>query len=274
MERFISPVSYEADPLAADASDGRTVRGIAVPYNVPDGRPGVEIRIDPETDDLDFQEFDATVFVPGVFSRSLSDAKSRERVSYLWSHGLDKPLFAGTPTALPIGRITDLIDGPDALRFEARLAQTDMGTAIAQLLAEGAIRENSITTRPRQTVIEDGTRYMKEAELWDISHVVWGQFGPLAAVTEVRAANLDLPPELRSLIHSLANVPNTRESFVGATFSAANIEAIMSAVSAMREQLDALDELIKSSTKRNGSESDLMSAWLRLQELECRELSI
>lgn len=185
---------YQGQGPDTPVGQGRIVRGVGLPYDLSDDRPGYDADTD-EAGHFKEQPYDATEYAPGFFKDFLT-SPDRDRVAYLWSHGFDGLVW--TPmgraiTAYPIGSITKLEDGPEALRFEGLLAETPEGERVQALLRDGAQIENSVTVRIREVRYEvrgtgDAAQIIRVAEagdLIDISHVVFGQFEDRAGIEEV-----------------------------------------------------------------------------------------
>ena len=97
--------------------DGRTLVGIAVPYNV-------ETRIGRYVES----------FAPGAF-----DGTNPEDVPVLAAHNR---------TELPIGRALALTDTPTALAVELRISQTSYGDDVLTLVRDGAATGLSVGFQP------------------------------------------------------------------------------------------------------------------------------
>jgi HK97 family phage prohead protease len=129
--------------------DGRTVVGIAVPYDAP-----TEIR--------DGYGAYTETFVRGAFARTI--AERGDRVKFLASHNRQ---------TFPLGRATLLREDPTGLYLEARVSKTAAGDEALELIRDGALDGLSIGFAPirdqwstdRQTV----TRL--EARLHEVSAV-------------------------------------------------------------------------------------------------------
>lgn len=165
-----------------------TVHGRALPYNEPDGRHGRTHRLDldgfPES-----VRYDSTVYEPGAFESWIAKGGT-SRARFLYNHG--DPDIEGAlkgVNALPIGTVRHVYEGPDGLYFEAEYASHDMAQSVRELIQSGGLNELSVSVEPLVSKFlkaPDGRsvfRYVSQANLFDISVVVWGQFGPKAAVT-------------------------------------------------------------------------------------------
>lgn len=142
--------------------DGRTVFGIAVPYNKPQ-------RID---DTL------TEVFLPGAFRKQINSAN---RVVFTRDH-----LAHGGAL---IGRLTEMRDDAKGLYFEARIAKTTAGDDTLELLREGVLDEVSIGFAERQNRRRpDGVIERVTAHLSEVAAVLQGAYGRGARASGVRSA--------------------------------------------------------------------------------------
>jgi uncharacterized protein len=142
--------------------DGRTVSGIAVPYNV-------EQRIH---DGL------TEVFVPGAFRAQM---KAAHRVLFARNH-----LAHGGDL---IGRLTEMRDDAKGLYIEARISATTVGEETLTLLKDGVLEEMSIGFAERQNRPRpNGTIERRTAHLAEVAVVLEGAYGRAARVAKVRSA--------------------------------------------------------------------------------------
>jgi HK97 family phage prohead protease len=143
--------------------DGRTLSGIAVPFNEP-------ARID--------GSFDET-FVMGAFSRTIAE-RSPEKVKLLASHDASQ---------FPIGHATSLREDPSGLLADFRVADTDRGNEALQLVRDGTLDSLSVGFVPiSDNWSRDGrSRTVTEAKLLEVSLVSWPAYSG-AVVTGVRSA--------------------------------------------------------------------------------------
>lgn len=144
--------------------DGRTIVGLAVPYNVParvsdGGRPYDEC------------------FAPGAFTRSI--AERGDRVKLCVSH--DR-------RSLPIGRAVSLVEQPDGLHIEARVSATRQGDEALELVRDGVVDSLSIGFRPIASRNDRGVTVRTEARLDEVSLVSFGAYED-ARITAVRSAD-------------------------------------------------------------------------------------
>jgi uncharacterized protein len=141
--------------------DGRTVYGIAVPYNAP-------TRIDERL---------VEQFARGAFNHQLGHPRSVK--------------FARDHMALGgelIGAATLLRDDPQGLYVEMRIADTKVGNDTLELLKEGALDQLSIAFRERKNQrLGGGVVERLKADLREVAVVLEGAYGELAAAAGIRS---------------------------------------------------------------------------------------
>lgn len=176
---------------AAGKSDGRTLRGIAVPF-------GQITRIDNWIEG----RFDEQ-FKRGAFRRSLGQRMPKLQ----FDHGTH-PLFG----SLPIGEFRSITERVAGLDVEARVFDSPLFEPLREALATDQIDGMSIRFRPLKVTItqpeqrDDGgdveLRTITEAELIELGPVMF----PAYSGTSVDLRSLDLSNEndLRSLARALA----------------------------------------------------------------------
>lgn len=147
--------SYEVRAAAAD--DGRTITGLAVPF---------------ETE---------TEIVPGFREKIARGAINLDSAPALFYRHSE-----------PIGIITQMVECPDGLRIEARVSDTTLGRDAATLARDGAIKCLSIGFFEREytdTTTPDGAtlRTQTDIDLREISLVPIPAYDA-ATITQVRAA--------------------------------------------------------------------------------------
>jgi HK97 family phage prohead protease len=149
---------------AAKGGDGRTIYGIAVPYNSPQ-------RID---DSLTEQ------FARGAFDHQL---RSASRVWFAREH-----VYQGGSV---IGSTKALRDDAAGLYGEWRVSNTPLGDETLELVKDGALRELSIMFRERQNRRVAGGQVVERvtADLREVAVVLEGAYGELAAAAGVRSMN-------------------------------------------------------------------------------------
>lgn len=154
--------SWTPDLEVREDGDGRTVSGIAVPYNV-------EQRIH---DGL------TEVFLPGAFRAQMNAA---HRVVFARNH-----LPHGGAL---IGRLTTMRDDAKGLYIEARISDTPVGNETLTLLRDKVLEEMSIGFAERQNRTRpDGVVERRTAHLSEVAVVLEGAYGPRARVAKVRSA--------------------------------------------------------------------------------------
>jgi HK97 family phage prohead protease len=145
-------------------SDGRTVYGIAVPYNAP------QYIHDGLTEE----------FVRGVFSHQL---KAAHRVRAAREH-----VQLG---GVMVGACRVLEERDEGLYFEARVSNTASGNDTLELIRDGALRQVSIGFRERpggSVRTNTGSIQRTGADLFEIAFVMEGAYGELAELAGVRSA--------------------------------------------------------------------------------------
>jgi HK97 family phage prohead protease len=152
--------SWTPDLEVRSDGDGRTVSGIAVPYNLPQ-------RIN---------ESLTEVFLPGAFRAQM---RAAHRVKFSREH----LRFGGTL----IGRLELMRDDAKGLYVEARVATTEAGDETLELVKAGALDELSIGFAERQSRRRpDGVVERRTAHLAEVSVVLAGAYGQGARVQAVR----------------------------------------------------------------------------------------
>jgi len=139
--------------------DGRTISGIAVPYDV-------EQRISGQL---------VEVFRKGAFADVV---RAPFRVKLLRGHDAK---------AMPLGRATMLKETDQGLYAEMRVSQTRAGDEVLELIKDGALDQLSIGFMPlKNRKRDDGVIERIKAHLAEISLVTFGAYGELATVSGVR----------------------------------------------------------------------------------------
>lgn len=145
----------------AKGGDGRTIVGIAVPYERPQSIPSEGI---------------VEMFARGAFNHQLSEA---HRVKVAREH-LD---LGGSL----IGRVSLLRDDATGLYSEMRVSSTPAGEETLELIRDGALEDLSIGFRKRQDRrLSDGTLVRQTADLREIAVTIEGAYGREAGVLAVR----------------------------------------------------------------------------------------
>lgn len=171
----------------AKGGDGRTVVGIAVPYDYPQPIPSEGI---------------VEQFARGAFNAQIEAA---HRIPYAREH---LP-FGGTL----IGRVALLRDDAAGLYFEARISRTEKGDETLELIRDGALRDVSIGFREGQNrrLASSGHIERVTADLREIASVLEGAYGDAAGVAAVRhveaAARARLGEAARQILAALPDLP-------------------------------------------------------------------
>lgn len=170
----------------AKGGDGRTLYGIAVPWQRPIEVPSERIR---------------EQFAPGAFAHQERDAS---RVKLANEH----IKLGGTL----IGRLELMRNDAAGQYVEARVARTEKGDETLALVEDGALNEWSVGFVPRQNrrvgggVVERVTAHMRE-----LAVTLAGAYGELAAVAGVRSLGDDpvtrRAEEARQFLASLPELP-------------------------------------------------------------------
>ena len=178
MRRSDSRTSLAGDSLSnihfrnADltAGTGRTIFGLAIPYN--------HVQEIHEADGSSFFER----FEYGAFARSIQERGSK--VKLLLSHDRKR---------LAIGKATELREEPDGLHTSFEVAQTRDGDEALELVRSGTVDSFSIGFRPLREHVQNGVRAVIEASLWEVSLVNFPAY-PGALVGGVRSQSQLLIP--------------------------------------------------------------------------------
>jgi len=149
-------------------SDGRTIFGIAVPYNKEQRITSTMIE----------------VFRKGVFSEVI---KAPHRVKLLRGHGENNVL----------GRATLLRETDDGLYAEFKISKTREGDEALELVKDGALDQLSVGFMPiKNKKRTDGVMERLKAHLAEVSLVTFGAYGELASVTGMREGQPHVTPRL------------------------------------------------------------------------------
>lgn len=161
------------------SGDGRTITGIAVPYDV-------EQRINSNLTE---------VFRKGAFADVV---RAPFRVKLLRGHDAK---------ALPLGRATMLKETDDGLYAEMRVSNTAAGDEVLELVKDGALDHLSIGFMPlKNRKRDDGVIERIKAHLAEISLVTFGAYGELAAVSGIRETDGTSAPRLAHAREILATL--------------------------------------------------------------------
>lgn len=174
--------SYVPDLEIRSTGDGRTVTGIAVPYNTPQ-------RIDSRLTEQ---------FARGAFNKQLEAA---HRIPFAREH-------MALGGAL-IGKTLVLRDDAAGLYGEWRISKTAVGDETLELIKDGVLSHLSIGFRSRQDrKLSNGVVERVTADLREVSVVLEGAYGENATVEEVRALEeLSRLDEARQILAGLPILP-------------------------------------------------------------------
>ena len=274
-----------------DAS-GNRIRGLAMPYSVSNGRRGGTYVVENEGEWPKFVEYAGSIYEPGVFSRWLSEGGA-SRVRFLFQHGDAGQGFTDSPTgqnSLPLGVITSLTEDETGLHFEAEFASHPLARAVKELVSMGGLTELSVCTAPVTAELRRGDdgeiyRHVSDAELYDASVVVWGQYGPGAPITELfshipaPARDERIAEVARGALAAATAIGPVVERYVGASISLANAEPLLAAVTDMRsaasnltEHADAIDALVSAGVSGKRDEAEAVDETDTAAANEAREL--
>lgn len=156
--------SFAPDLQVRSGGDGRTIYGIAVPYNAP-------VRIDGNL---------VEQFARGAFNHQLRDPG---RVKFAREH----VMLGGTL----IGAASLLRDDAAGLYVEMRASRTPVGEETLELVKDGALDQLSIMFRERQNRrLGGGITERVKADLAEVAVVMQGAYGELATAAGVRSAQI------------------------------------------------------------------------------------
>lgn len=172
-------------PAKGEAAEGMTLQGVGMPFGVLLNRGGTDINIGADGT-LEIVEYDKTIYDPGAFDAWIQDPAKARRIKFLFGHGFDTvaavAIDHGIQGQQPIGVIESLETDSFSLRFQARLLDTQIGREMAENVRVGALNETSVYAPPiAVSYVQEGefmVRHIEEAELHEISLVVWGEAGP------------------------------------------------------------------------------------------------
>jgi uncharacterized protein len=156
--------SFRPDLEVRSGGDGRTIYGIAVPYNAP-------TRID---------ETLVEQFARGAFNHQIDRP---QRVKFAREH----VLLGGEM----IGAASMLRDDAAGLYVELRAAKTPAGDATLELVRDGALDQMSIMFREGQNRrLAGGITERVRADLREVAMVMEGAYGELAMAGGIRSAQI------------------------------------------------------------------------------------
>lgn len=158
----------ELEIRSSSAGDhtGRTISGIAVPYDSP-------------TKINDYLGSFTEVFRRGAFARTVNAGKP-ERTKFLYGHD---------QTRLPIGHATLLREDPVGLYVEFRMSKTSVGDEVLELILDGTVDGLSVGFGVEKDSWNKlrTQREVLAAKLYEVSATPWPAYAD-AAITSVRDA--------------------------------------------------------------------------------------
>lgn len=143
--------------------DGRTIVGIAVPYN----------RVQRIDDHL------TEAFLPGAFDHQI---RAMHRVGYWLGHSIHG--------GLEVGHIKEARSDAAGLYTESYVRRGDDGDRTLDEIRSGHAPQQSIgfEAGPGGTQVRDGVSYRNKADLFELAAVPVGAYGSSASIAEVRSA--------------------------------------------------------------------------------------
>lgn len=159
----ISPTDLEV----RSGGDGRTVSGIAVPF-------------DEEADIGAYLE----VFRRGAFERTIAE-RGPGRVKFLAAHGRDQ--------ALPIGRASVLREDAAGLYGEFKVSKTVAGDEVLELVRDGALDSLSVAFDPVRDRQHGNILERLEVRLLEVSAVAFPAYRG-ALIGALRSDGREVPP--------------------------------------------------------------------------------
>lgn len=168
--------SFDAD-LEVRGAEGRTVVGIAVPFDVPTDRYG-----------------HTEIFRRGAFARTI--AERGPRVKFMVNHDHE---------ALPVGRATLLREDARGLYSEFGVSKTRAGDEVLELIRDGALDSLSVGIKPVKDrwSADQRTREHLESALYEVSALAFTQFDADSPILEVRESGGLSVAEARARLDSL-----------------------------------------------------------------------
>lgn len=167
-----------------DESDGRTLIGLAVPFN------------DPTRIDNPFEGTFDEQFAPGSFKRSLGLRTPKLQ----FDHGTH-PMIG----SLPIGEIREIYESKRGLEVEAQIFEADLFAPLREAIKSQAIDGMSIRFRPTKVESDERRdvelRTITEAELIELGPVIFPAY-PSTSV-DLRHFDMDSRSDRRRLAEAL-----------------------------------------------------------------------
>jgi HK97 family phage prohead protease len=182
-------------------ADGRTVVGIAVPFNTP-----TEIRTPGRAGSF------VESFVRGAFARTIAERGSR--VKFVGQHDY---------AAMPLGRAQLLREDAAGLYGEFRVSNTAAGDEALELIRDGALDALSVGFKPiTERLTHDGEVQRTEVALYEVSAVAFPAYEG-ALISAVRSEQPEIEPEPE--LDPLDQYRQRLAAFAGPTTTMTTLEA-------------------------------------------------
>lgn len=181
------------------SGDGRTICGIAVPYQQPQY---IDSRLTEQ-------------FARGAFNAQL---RAAHRVPFMRDHGPHGGKL--------IGVATNLRDDAAGLYGEWRVSRTPLGDETLELVKDGALSELSIGFREGQNrTLSGGVIERATATLTEVAIVMAGAYGPAAAVASVRAqSTVDRAQQAAQILAGLPALSASAEELTRSAHGGSNLK--------------------------------------------------
>lgn len=152
----------------ANEGDGRTIRGIAAPYDQ------ITHLAPSPTGEL---------FKPGAFAKSIGEIIGKRKIKLFRSHDYSRA----------VGVVTEFEDTPTGLGFEARIAKTAFGDETLEEINEGTLDSVSVGFRAIRTRAGiNKVREVIEAAIEELSLAPMPAYAG-ARISEIREADVTPP---------------------------------------------------------------------------------
>jgi HK97 family phage prohead protease len=176
------------------SGDGRTICGIAVPYEQPQY---IDSRLTEQ-------------FARGAFNAQL---RAAHRIPFMRDHG-------------PLGVAKTLRDDAAGLYGEWRVSRTPLGDETLELVKDGALSELSIGFQEGQNrTVRGGVIERATATLTEVAIVMAGAYGPAAAVASVRAqSTVDRAQQAAQILAGLPALSADAEQLTRSVHGGSNLE--------------------------------------------------
>ena len=172
--------AFTPDLEVRKGGDGRTIYGIAVPYNV-------EMRINAQL---------VEEFVPGSFGAQLRAIAAGRPASSMARFAREHVELGGSI----IGATQLLRDDAAGLYGEWRASKTPLGDETLELVKDGGLSQLSIGFQEGQNRrLRSGTIQRVTARLFEVAVVMQGAYGDLAVAAGVRSAGDQGAPAMPGL---------------------------------------------------------------------------